>query len=611
MFSISLTFAIVGMVSSDLSADEIKKILGSRNENFAVNMIQGLDSHIEKRILDFQELTKIDPIQTALASSNKEFEKIENVEEYLQLKEQEIEFDITTPFFGSTAEEILAKDLQEEIEFYRDEYNYDVIEELFVTNAYGANVALGTGTSDFSQSDEEWWQKAKENGKNIGQIQYSEIYESYSIDFAYRIDDAEGNFIGVMRVLITLDDLLDEFREEDNLLATSGRTVLLLDQNGNPIYSKEKIEYIQSPVPYFSELEKEHGFFEIFDPEDDFRLISYAQSIGYKTFEGFGWIAIVEQNRSSIVGEFVDLRNSIVILSITGMIASVIGGLIISGLVSSPLKNLTKTAELISKGNFDVKIQRSSIGEIQNISNSLEQMAKNLKKLFETEKQLAEATAKIKKERLTAIGELAASIAHDMKNPLATIKTSAEILEKNAKEGELKEVVDRMYRATDRISHQINDVLNYVRITPLELRKIKITELLKRAQSSLTIPKNITVSFPESNVEIQCDADKMEIVFINLILNAIQAIGSIPGEIQISIKPNESQVEIQVQDTGPGIPEEILSKIFKPLVTSKQKGTGLGLSSCKNIVEQHNGKISAFNNPTRFIISLPLEPDKD
>jgi len=609
MFAISLTFAIVGMVTFDLSVHEIKNLLAARNEGFAINMVGDLEEHIDKRVSDFKDLTNLNLIHSALINSNEEFESIPDIKSYLDIKEKEIEFSRAAPFIGNKADEPLVNELFDTIQFYHDEYNFDVVEELFVTNAYGANVALGSGTSDYSQSDEEWWQITKDTGRYVGKIRYNEEYQSYSIDFAFRIDDVDGNFIGVLRVLISLDDLLRDLIEDSDLLATSGRNALILDENGNSFFANNKIFLSDSPVPYFPMIQsgKDSGFFELEDSTDDFLMISYAKSTKYDSFEGFKWTVVVEQNQSPIVAESIDLRNAILLASILGMIATIVGSILISKTVSLPLKKLTKTSEAISRGDFNVRPVKSKIDEIQTINDSFEEMIKNLKKLIETEKNLAEMHVKIKNERLSAIGELAASMAHDMKNPLATIKSSSEILQKKSSQNEeTKQIIDRMNRAIDRMSHQINDVLNYVRITPLHLEKIKIVTLLETAKKSLSIPDNISISIPDSEIEIECDVEKLEIVFINIFLNSIQAIGNNPGKIECFISKNNSDAIIEIQDSGEGIPEDIFSKIFDPLVSSKQMGTGLGLSSTKHVIEQHNGTITAQNHPTRFIITMPL-----
>jgi signal transduction histidine kinase len=124
---------------------------------------------------------------------------------------------------------------------------------------------------------------------------------------------------------------------------------------------------------------------------------------------------------------------------------------------------------------------------------------------------------------------------------------------------------------------------------------------------SIEIPKTIQVIIQGDDVVVTCDEKKMEIVFINLILNSVQAIGDTQGRIMIKInKVNENAV-IEIEDSGAGVPQKIISDIFKPLVTTKQKGTGLGLASCKNIIEQHGGSIKFQNNPTIFTITIPLE----
>ena len=194
---------------------------------------------------------------------------------------------------------------------------------------------------------------------------------------------------------MTLDVLLNDFVQETDLLTISGRDVLLLDNDGTQIFAKQEISLNDSPVFFFPTLQKGNdvGFFELDDEIDDFRLISYAQSTGYRTFEGFGWFVVIEQNSSSIVNEFVGLRNSIIGVSILGMIASIIGGFLISSNVSSPLKQLAIIADSISKGDFKIKTKPSKIDEINTIGKSFDDMAKNLQKLIKTEKELAEAEA--------------------------------------------------------------------------------------------------------------------------------------------------------------------------------------------------------------------------
>ena len=617
MVALFLVFAIYGIVTFDLSIQEMKKLLSTRNEAVAFSMMQDLDQRLENRISGLKDFTKISEVQSALKDSNVQFSLIPDIEN-INLKDPEIEFEgypLIPTFLEQAINQKLTIELKDTIDFYRDEYDIDVFQELFITNAYGVNVALGSGISVITLENEDWWQISKEQGIFYGELKYREAYNSTAIGLAYRIDDENGNFLGVLRALVSLDDLLADFIGEAELINNQNTNVVLklFDNHGSLIYSNTQHGITDSnQVSYFQKIVKgdDVGILTLGDQSDDVRLVSYAKSTGYKSFEGFGWIITVEQDSSSVVDEFVDLRNSILIVSIIGMVISAVIGLIISKLVTKPLSDLSKMAKSIAKGNFSVRSKKSNIHELDIIGLSFTKMAQSLEQLIETEKKLAEANTRVKNERFTAIGELAASVAHNMKNPLGTIQTSADIIkrESKGKNEELDKVLSRMDRAIARISNQIEGVLNFVRTTPVNLTKVSINSILESAKESLEITENITLKIPDEPKDIICDSKKMEIVFINLIVNAIQAIGKEEGTITIRVKDEGDFNLIEFEDTGNGMPEKILLKIFDPLITTKEKGTGLGLSSCKNIIEQHGGTISAKNNPTTFTIKLPKNP---
>ena len=119
-------------------------------------------------------------------------------------------------------------------------------------------------------------------------------------------------------------------------------------------------------------------------------------------------------------------------------------------------------------------------------------------------------------------------------------------------------------------------------------------------------PENIKVTISKQDLLVVFDAQKIEVVFTNILRNAVQAIGNKDGTININVSQQPGFAIIEFADSGQGIAEGDLPRIFDPLFTTKQEGTGLGLSSCKNIVEQHGGKIEVLLNPTRFQIYLPM-----
>ena len=157
--------------------------------------------------------------------------------------------------------------------------------------------------------------------------------------------------------------------------------------------------------------------------------------------------------------------------------------------------------------------------------------------------------------------------------------------------------------ASDKMIRQVNDVLDFVRTKPLELENNSIAEILN-SSLKITIPENIKISKSNNDANLFCDSKQLEVVFSNLITNAVQAIEN-NGEVNLRINEEPNEVIVEIEDSGPGIPKENIPKIFEPLFTTKPTGTGLGLVSCKNIIEQHGGTISVRNNPTVFSVKLP------
>jgi len=265
------------------------------------------------------------------------------------------------------------------------------------------------------------------------------------------------------------------------------------------------------------------------------------------------------------------------------------------------------------------KMQTQELNE--RLQNHLAELEETTCKLEETQEELKnernnlEIQVKLKTkqllkgEKLTAIGELSARIAHDMRNPLSIIKNTAELIKASQKnmDSNTKEQWKRHERAIYRISHQVDDVLDFIKDRPLKKKHAKISVILHDTLKRIEIPNKIKINLPKTDVTIPCDSDRLEVVFVNLLMNSIQALGN-NGEIYINVsdEPNEI-VLITFKDNGHGIPKKLIPKIFDPLFTTRQVGTGLGLPSCKNIIEKHGGSIdvsSARGKGTTFLIRL-------
>ena len=210
-------------------------------------------------------------------------------------------------------------------------------------------------------------------------------------------------------------------------------------------------------------------------------------------------------------------------------------------------------------------------------------------------------------ERLSAIGELTARLAHDLRNPLTVIKGVVEISKtknKPQKNSFSEKQLSMMERAISRMSNQIDDVLEFVKIQSLRTSRNSLLDTLGLSLAKIQKSDDVKIIIPEKDIECVYDVDKIEVVFDNLITNAFQSING-NGCITIRMIDLENDVIIEVEDSGPGVSNDIMLKIFEPLFTTKKKGTGLGLVSCKSIIEQHGGSISVKNKPSVFTIKLP------
>ncbi len=219
----------------------------------------------------------------------------------------------------------------------------------------------------------------------------------------------------------------------------------------------------------------------------------------------------------------------------------------------------------------------------------------------------------VKSERLAAIGELAGMVGHDLRNPLASIKNATYFLKKKGKaisETQFKaflEIIDKSIDHSDKI---INDLLEYSKEMNLERSKYEAYTLVEEALRMVKVPDRIQrTNNVQKAIWIWVNADKMMRVFINLIKNAVDAMPQ-KGALEIRSCQTKDAMEISFTDTGSGIPEETLKKLFTPLFTTKAQGMGFGLAICKRIVEAHGGSIkvkTVVNVGTTFTIMLPTQ----
>ena len=318
-------------------------------------------------------------------------------------------------------------------------------------------------------------------------------------------------------------------------------------------------------------------------------------------FSAMSFIEPLIENRQQTIETLVDDTTLQIIIALNIFIGSTLTiKYIITKSISRPLLKLRKITHKIAEGEF-VKAEIKGNDEISDLGRDIDRMSGELEKL---NKEI------IMSERLSSIGNLSSRMAHDLRNPLSVIKNSMEILNLRLNDNMDERVNHQLAmvgRAVSRMSHQIEDVLDFVNIAELKVQSSSIITILESAVLSTDIPKSITINLPKNSATALCDPYRLEVVFSNLLKNASQAVKD-SGEITIRIIDKNDDVFVEIEDSGPGILETNMEQIFEPLFTTKQTGTGLGLASCKSIIEKHGGTLSVRNMPTVFTVQIPKVP---
>ena len=279
-----------------------------------------------------------------------------------------------------------------------------------------------------------------------------------------------------------------------------------------------------------------------------------------------------------------------------------------------PIANLSNAAREVAEGNLGVRVpDNGRTDEMGQLAQRFNEMTAELEKTKELEEQLRQA------EKSAVIGRLGSAIAHEIRNPLNYINLTLDHLRSKFAPNEedkiasFTKLISQIKSEVGRINQQISDFLNYSRPANVNLRAVDARQVVEdslrlvEAQASENAIR-IAVVEHENVPKILADPEFLRSVFNNLFINAVQSMGNEGGNLNVKISPDDGFVKFDITDTGNGITEANLSKIFEPYFSTKETGTGLGLAIVQKIVDVHNGSIDVDSKEgagTRFTVRLP------
>lgn len=320
---------------------------------------------------------------------------------------------------------------------------------------------------------------------------------------------------------------------------------------------------------------------------------------------GILYVGALKSKFLSLVDKF--YQRVFVIAGLSILLAALIA-IPIAHFITRPITKLVEANQRLAQGDMNVRVQAYGNGELSVLGHSFNSMAE---KLNQTQKEL------LQKEKLASMGQLAAGVAHEINNPLGTILLFSDMMYKEASENDpRRDDLKMILNETTRCKSIVADLLNFARQQEVSAQEVDIHSLLENVVSRVKmqpIYENIEIDC-QFNHEIPCiqaDPDQLQQVFVNLLNNAAE---SMDGKGTITLKSYSTDdlwVNISVSDTGVGIPDEYLDRLFTPFFTTKTpgRGTGLGLSISYGIVKMHHGNIfvqSEVGHGTNFTITLPV-----
>lgn len=347
-----------------------------------------------------------------------------------------------------------------------------------------------------------------------------------------------------------------------------------------------------------------------FDLTEDKDAMLYDILMPIKT-RGLGTIGYLRLGitKQFLIESIGSVKKKLYAVSSVIIFAGIMLGLMMARKLIRPVIFLNHGVKRVAAGELGVEIDVKGVGEIKELSVAFNEMSKKLKNSVESMKAAHENL--VRKEKLYAIGEFSAGLAHEIKNPLTSIK----MLMQSAKERGIQLSgmdIDIIEGEINRIDRIVKEFLVFARPAKAVFTDTDINKILKEVialtrrnmeQANITLIEEL-----DSNISlIKAHPDGIKQVFLNVVLNSIQAMDG-GGILTVSSHSNNGMISACIRDTGVGIPDDILNRIFDPFFTTKDDGTGMGLTIAYNIIRDHGGNIeidSTVNKGTSVYISFP------
>ena len=390
LLAIALLVLLVGFFASRASKKILYNAIGNNYAHTAETTMYNIERVVFVSVQGMVTFSKNTVFQKALIKSNQEFEQLGNIQKYISEKERLWNSSVNGSeprFVQKLTDNKLSQKLRERINLPINKYGYQTYGEIFITNKYGANIALSGKTTDYYQADEKWWQEATRKGLYIGNIEFDKSTNAYSMPICIRINDKNNHFLGIMKATFNANSILyiakkiiakehGRFKIAQYSLFTKNNKVICSTDKNLKILQKAP-EYLMPRLKLVGTKHKE--FMTLFVPDKGNMLISCAHFKGYKNFKSLGWTLIIGSSTKEALAEIIKLEKNVLFISFAFLIIALLVGLFIYRSISVPITKLKNAALEIGKGNLQYKIPVKSKDEIGQLASTFNSMTERLK----------------------------------------------------------------------------------------------------------------------------------------------------------------------------------------------------------------------------------------
>ncbi|MGB5179443.1 MAG: response regulator [Gammaproteobacteria bacterium] len=644
----ALVIGLVGIYVLNIGQASMRAVINDTSAAYVSAIMDEIDRAMHARIIGWQAYASGQDIQEYLVDANRATEDLGDSEgksdEIIDSRDADWRAAMTAGKTTSLMKKLLQHRMSRTLRGLRDRlnqgYGQSIFPAIFITDRYGAIVAVTDLTPGYRQNNESWWQQAMEHGIYVGNVELNKTTGIYATNVAFRIDNEAGDALGIMNVVISLAEVqsIIEQRSIDERLVKRFNFVLFTDDR-RIIYSNmhEPADHDDGSA-YFAEVEIPSGA-SVFTAEREQQgsggslLSAYAISQPQGDLPGLGWILLHEYPTEDIYQPIYRLQRKFILIALATALLAVIIGAGIAYSISRRVKRLVTATKQFGDGRYVHPVDERGTDELAVLGRSFNEAGRLVLKEFSKRKHIE---AELRKSRdmaeqaNRAKSAFLANMSHELRTPMNAIIGYSEMLQEDAVDSGQEEFIpdlEKINAAGKHLLSLINDILDLSKIEAgrmdLYLERFDLSATLADIVSTVSplVEKNsntLELDAIQDLGSIRADLTKLRQALFNLLSNAAKFThnGMITLIARREHETGGDWIVLSVKDTGIGIAADHINRLFEDFTqadgstTRNYGGTGLGLSISRRFCQMMGGDITVESLPgegSTFTIRLPAE----